>query len=307
MTEKNLNVYINTIKNLYYKRIKRTNNKEDLKELYKYVKDIIPSFYINKKTNIEYEYIIDEILKCERLFKEKYIIESNPIDIKKITNYNDLDLIVYETRDYISKKILPRTKYETIEELKKNFSFVNYCTDASSIIKKKCGKKDVKCKIIIIYPGYSKEEKLYNGYGLHAFNIIELNNDYYIVDITYRQFFEEKNNIFERVDILGLDGCKTGFFMLNDEIRKKVAKEILTKGYIRLTEESLKAYLDGFTMSYRNGLYYDKIGDFSFKNGYDIRTYGKFLSGEDNQINHEGRDVLGFQKKPSKVKKLYFN
>ena len=84
---------------------------------------------------------------------------------------------------------------------------------------------------------------------------------------------------------------------MNEE-RKKVANKVLTDGWIEWNNSNMKNYLDGFTMSYRNGLYYERTNDFSFKTKYKIEDYNRFINGKDNTINHEGRDNLGYQQIP---------
>lgn len=79
----------------------------------------------------------------------------------------------------------------------------------------------------------------------HNFAIIGSNGKMYMVDCAYRQFFSLSYNI--NSDELEQIDC--GMFMLADEKRKKVAQQILKKGYIELTQENLKLYLDGFVMA----------------------------------------------------------
>ena len=84
--------------------------------------------------------------------------------------------------------------------------------------------------------------------------------------------------------------------MVMDEERNKVSDELLKNGYIKLDEKSLKAYLDGFTMSYRNGLYYQ---DHDY-DGYSIDQYIEFLSEEKSMADYEDREGLGYLKRPIK-------
>lgn len=79
----------------------------------------------------------------------------------------------------------------------------------------------------------------------HSFAIVVSNKKMYIVDCAYRQFFSLSYNI----DSDELKQMDPGMFMLEDEKRKKVAQQILKQGYIELTEENLKLYLDGFVMA----------------------------------------------------------
>ena len=47
--------------------------------------------------------------------------------------------------------------------------------------------------------------------------------------------------------------------MMMDEARKRMAEEILVKGYVELTPENIKYYFDGFVFSGRNGFYYEQL------------------------------------------------
>ena len=59
-----------------------------------------------------------------------------------------------------------------------------------------------------------------------------------------------------------------------------------------------KYYLDGFAISFRNGLYYDETGDYSFTTPYTFDEYIDFLNGKDSQVKREGKLVLGYHEKP---------
>ena len=100
-----------------------------------------------------------------------------------------------------------------------------------------------------------------------------------------------------------MQGCLPGTFILMDKEREEVAKKLLRDGWIELDEKKLKTYLDAFAISYRNGIYYETTNDYSFTANYTIDDYIRFLKGEDNQINHEGKESLGHQKRPSKLLK----
>ena len=41
-----------------------------------------------------------------------------------------------------------------------------------------------------------------------------------------------------------------------------------------------------------------KTNDYSYETNYTPEDYINFLEKKDNQINHEGREVLGYQKRP---------
>ena len=85
--------------------------------------------------------------------------------------------------------------------------------------------------------------------------------------------------------------------MMLDENRKRVALELLEKGYIKLNENNFKDYLDGFTMSYLNGLYYSENG---FNINYSLDRYIDFLHGKSNMSKFEKEEHLGYLKRPIK-------
>lgn len=89
-----------------------------------------------------------------------------------------------------------------------------------------------------------KKLKINRNLG-HHFTIIELSGKNYLIDCTYRQFFSKTNNSPEK------EQHDCGMYMVADEERRKVAKQILKNGWIEATPENLKAYLDGFVMADR--------------------------------------------------------
>ncbi len=121
-----------------------------------------------------------------------------------------------------------------------------------------------------------------------------------------------QRNILSRIGLIGLSGCDPGIFMYMDPQRKKVAETLLKNGFIKVTKESLKCYLDGFTLSFRNINYYEKTNDYSFQTPYTFEDYLRFLKREDDQIKHEGKENLGYNfnassliiEEPSQVSKI---
>ena len=88
-----------------------------------------------------------------------------------------------------------------------------------------------------------------------------------------------------------MSGPNPGVYMSLDETKKKVALKILKDGYIILNNDNYKNYLDGFTLSYRNGYYYDLQSKIDYNVCYNIDDYTNFLFNSDNQAMHE--DILG--------------
>ena len=71
----------------------------------------------------------------------------------------------------------------------------------------------------------------------------------------------------------------------------------MTDGYIELEDEVFKTYLDAFTLSFRNGLYYEENKD-NIILPYSMKDYTRFLSGKDSQARHEKVKCLGRQERP---------
>lgn len=279
-------------------------NDEKIKQVYSFIKEISPYLYQNGHMKHAYTHLVNTILDFEyNLLPNEFIIFSEPLytkEQKEINLQSDpeqiLSSIVNETRRYLIEKFSRRNKENNINKM----DFANYCNIASKKVKELCDEKNIKCEKVIIHPGYSEEEYLYNGNCYHFINIVYINEKRYLIDCTYRQFFTLRGNMLERIGIVNLSGCKPGVFMLMTENRKKVADKILKDGWIELTDSVLKDYLDGFSLSFRNGLYYEQTNDFSFTTPYSASDYIRFLSGIDDQVNHEGNEVLGYQKKPLK-------
>lgn len=308
---KHINTYKEEFKN-YSEKIKQTQASPDtMTELYSFIKKITPIFYINNCLEPSYEYVRAAMTLCELQIPKKFIIESNPNfnlnnnpNIKNCTTTtNILNYIVCKTRQQLSiKHSFEETNPTNLDQL----DLVNDCIYSSSTVNTLCEHLNLKSYTLKIHQGYKEDAKLCNGNGFHMFNIIELNNQYHLIDCTYRQFFTLYKNHLDRIGIINTAGCKPGTFMIMNKERKQIATKILKDGWITLEENTLKHFLDGFTISFRNGLYYETTQDFSYTTPYTTEDYINFLQEKDNQINHEGKENLGFQKKPLKNWNLNF-
>ena len=295
--------YEMVINDRFYSEIVQNRNLACFDKLYEFLISISPSIYNYKKEkmNSSYKLIKQALKRIEKEFQEEYIISSSPI-IRE--SQNELDQIIEETRQYLYEENAyydeDKKSIVSYEQLMNTLSFVNQCGKASRKVKELCNKRGIKCRVVTIYPGYDKEAKLYGQTGFHSFNIAKYKGEYYIIDCTYRQFFSIAGNHFERVGIVDSSGCKSGFFATQDKTRKKQAEELIEKGYIKIQVETLKQYLDPFTLSYRNGIYYEKTEDYSFQTEYTNYDYEKFLLGKDSQTRYESREFLGYLKRPVK-------
>ena len=182
----------------------------------------------------------------------------------------------------------------------------NECKNTSYLISDICRALNIPNQVIKIPAAFNDEINLYNGSGYHYFVIARIDNQEFLIDCTYRQFFRADANNLHRMGIVGFCGCDPGIYMMLNKNRKNVALAILKNGWIKCTEENFKHYLDGFTLSFRNGLYYDWIGKVDYSVGYTADDYVEFLTGEDYITNYEPVEGLGEQETPLKNTHLKF-
>lgn len=277
-------------------------------EVYRFARSIAPIFFDTEDcldAREVYRSLIGEVKHIERFIPDShFIIASEPDFIyrsekPKKPNISDpealLNWIVYMARtEYAYTNFW--TKKTSIDGL----SFENECVDMSKIIAGICSENDIKCVIKRINPGFLETAILHNGANFHDICIVTINNMEYLVDCTYRQFFMLRYNSLERIGIPYLFGPKPGTFITLLDGRQALATTLLKRGWIPFTKDNIKHYFDGFALSFRNGLYYDETHDYSFTTNYSNADYINFLNGTDNQVKHEGEEVLKKQLTPSK-------
>lgn len=275
-------------------KIRIDNYQNVLSTLYKYIKSIT-DFYYDQGLIYIYDELKKRIITAEMQVQNEKIIDI-PIHFDLNDSYDGfIEFIVQNTRAYLIRK------HTSNDGQTRNINDINLsgdCELAAENIQYLCEQNHFEQKYLIIHPGYMEKANLYNGNGYHYANIVKYNNKYYLVDVTYSQFFYANQNNLNRIGIMKLSNCNVGTFALMNKTRKKVAISLLKNGYIELNEDTFKAYLDPFTISSRNGLYYENTNDFSYTTTYTVDDYIQFLKGKDNQINHEGRENLGYQKRP---------
>ncbi len=292
---------------LYANKLAKAKTKAEkiiiFKDLYQFAKnfsEFLGPSYANYKT---YIYMRKIIMTLEDTYLSNYFI-TNTLPNYPLNNY----LLTYRTNEYILHNIIFRTRCYLHKEIDINESFnnldlTNYCEKSCDYILNICQKMNIKATKIKINPGFSNEYQIYYGCGFHYFAVVEFHNHKYLLDPTYSQFFLLKRSIIDRIGIINLSGCDAGIFMYMQKRRKEIADKILKDGFILLDEDVLKHYLDGFAISYRNGLYYENTLDYSYTTNYTPQDYINFLKGLDSQITHEKISYLGYQRKPSKIVK----
>ena len=245
---------------------------------------------------------------------DTFIVESSPyfqfddpyLNSTRFNKMNDeekLDYIVWVARRETFIRL--RNYVKSIKTFNR-LDLTNECRNTSYLIDDICEQLGVDSKVIKIPAGFNDKINLYNGNGFHYFVIVNLNGNEYIVDCTYRQFFRGDTNNLDRLGVVGLGCCDPGAYMLMNDERKNVALAILKNGWIRCTDKSLKHYLDGFTLSFRNGLYYDWLGKVDYSVGYTVSDYLEFLNEDDFITNYEPIEGLGEQEEPLKNRNLSF-
>ena len=295
----------------YSEFVTKSNNINNLKQLYKTVKEVSNEFYLDGEICKIYNELKSIVLTTEKTFyNKKFLIkEKNLFDIADVPilskDSNELELLeylVYEGRKELLIDCYGINLLSNINGINlNNYTFVNQCPYSSKIVKDLCDDLNIESYIIEIQPGYTKKQYIFNGSRFHFANIIRLDNKYFLIDLTYKQFFDSAATLIEKIGLMNYLPPRLGVYMMMETQRKKLAESIINDGFIELTESTFKTYMDGFTISFRNGLYYENTNDYSYTTNYSTKDYENFLTGQDNQIKHEGRENLGYQKRPLKI------
>ncbi len=263
---------------------------------YDYIKNIY-----NNLNKDEYNSILFDLYSCESNMPELYICDCNTNFVlpNLLPNLNGLEKGEYLKQLSTVNRICAMKAYYFYKNKKcsyNNLDATNLCDDTTFFFKQYRDENNIKCERIKIEPGFDKKANLYDGRGFHYFNIITTINGKNIYDVTYKQFFKMKYNFLQRLGIVDFPLVNPGIYMMINDRRRKTAEELLKKGFIKYNEENLKNYLDGFALSYRNGLYYEQIGNTNYETNYTFNDYERFLFTDDSQVKHESLEVLGRQK-----------
>lgn len=280
----------------------------DLNYVYRTMKNAVATIGL-KNDSFLYESLRDRIYDCEELCESTFIVESDPdfdLNDYRFANKSILDIKKEELLDYIAwftrvrlyESHVDEAPGETIEFNKLHLT--NDCRLGSNIIKLLCDSLKIPCEVIKIPPAFTDEFMLYRGNGFHYFCLVTIDDVKYIFDTTYRQFFTLNSNNLNRLGVMGLTGCNPGVYMLMNDSRKNTALNILKKGYVVASNDNLKNYFDGFCLSYRNGLFYEWIGEVDYTTPYTVEEYFNFLSGEELLFDYEPIEFLGEQQEPLK-------
>ena len=285
------------------------DNYEELeKRLDEYIEQIIKASEMDKEMK-ERDSAIDEAMNnmyhflqtCPKSFyaqmgiqfkvcdAERYLIRDYlPINTKPIYDPKDSPkepekLVSGQDCEQMMKSIVHLTR----EELSKNHdletdSLEACCMNTTSEVKRICEEKNVD------YIELGVDRDLSQG-PFHIFNIVDLKTEngehkFYLVDCTYRQFFLRCCSNLERIPVTMNQnrGCSIGRYMMMTKERRKMAEELLTKGYVEATPQNLKTYFDAIIFSGRDGEFYKSHG-LDYKNPkdlipeYSLTDYAKML------------------------------
>ena len=188
-----------------------------------------------KMINIEQS---DRVNIQPKLTKNGFLIESTPYiaDDYSEEYYQDMSdeeritSIVQKERRFLMKKY---DLYQSHLGGECEFSTIRIMLDCKSK-----GFDDVS----FLVPMYYLDWKYNDG---HNCTIAQLNGKSYLIDCTYRQFFQNSDFLGRKKE------AYCGFHMLSDEKKKAVAEQLLKYGWIEATPENIKAYMDGFEMAQR--------------------------------------------------------
>ncbi len=289
----------------YKKRVFGLNNSEDIirysNEFYKGLKEIAAYYYPDEEVPFYYRNLVRDIFLFERFLPQDYLFSFQSHDFSKILDKpislkNEeaiLNYLVDQTRNFLFDKVsFDRTIFPY-----ESYDLQNQCVEAADFLTECSAKMGIESRRIIIYPCFQRNSGVMGG-NIHAFSLVKINESTYLVDCTYSQFFTIYRCNLNRIGVPLFAGCAPGTFMQYDSFYQEMAQNLLNRGWVKYDDKILKAYLDGFLLSYRNGLFYQRTKDFSFTTNYTALDYENFIYGKDNLFQHEKKEELGFQLKP---------
>lgn len=279
-----------------------------LREMYNTVK-VLSKDIKDRREAENFLYVTNMMYKIAECAPNEIILSWKPFDVKKTVTLKEgadaeaiLDYLVYRTRLflYMKKGSLSGEAFEQLD-------FTNSCKDAAFYVYDLAESLGIEAKVEILEPGYLLSSYLCGGGCKHACTIVYIDSVPYLIDCTYSQFFFQKRCLLDALGLISMPSPMPGTFMVMNESRRKVAETILERGWIQFSKENMKDYLDGFIIFYRNGLYYELTGDFSFTTSYTKEDYEKFLSWDDDQLAHEPEEAIGYQYRPLKDPRMKFD
>lgn len=213
--------------------------------------------------------------------KEKFIIESTPQrfniideDIKSVANHinNGIDDGLSMKEVKILLEWLVENARHDIENIIDESINTNSCKGFCGFAQLSTIMPVTNCNITVTA---NNTDKFSNSLIRHHFVTIilptkendKIVNKWYLIDPTYRQFFE-KNSCKGKNKL-----TSPGYFMLETNETLKLAKQLLKNGYIELTDDNLKMYSNGFICASghnKNNIDVEKLKDSILNNQENI-------------------------------------
>ncbi len=289
-----------------------------MNDLYKFMKNIAPE-YANKSgfVDADYRMFVNLLYKTEKCLPIQFILKNEPdfnftknfvkISPEVIKDKDEIEIveyIVHRVRSFMAASFCHDHDEANVDLGK--VDLLDCCAEASGKVYFVCCALGLYSRDATITPAFYDERNIYEKGNNHVFVAVQIGARQFVIDLTYSQFFQIKNNNYNRLGIPFLGGCAPGFYMTLNEERRAFAENLMRKGYFEVTKENVKLYFDGFAMSYRNGLYYEDMFPIIYQTDYEAEDYLKFIAKEDHQLNHEKRLYLGRQKKILKNPEMSF-
>lgn len=280
-----------------------------LKECYAYLKEASKDVVDSPVEAEMMAVITSQIYAFSQMLPPDSLIKPKPYDFNKEVKLKYgmdaegiLDFLVYQERCRLfnSAKSFGIRSFE-------DYDPIDDCRESALSVYNMAKRMGINAVVKMIEPGYLYDSPLCKGGCKHCVVVLQLLGIPYLIDATYLQFFMRKRCMLEALGAVYMPLPNPGTYMVMDEGRRKTAEKVLNDGWMMMTNENVKNYLDGFTMYYRNGLYYENTGDFSYMPEYDARTYFNFLDHRDSQARYEDYEGLGYQYRALKNPKMDFS
>lgn len=257
-----------------------------LRDLLSDLKKIALNYYGNGKFLEEYAQYVKKLYHYRLKMVPTYLCDVS-VEYQVVSKKDILNYLVFCFHQYVIEAF--EGKYKSVNQI----DFTNACVFGSCYIRDLCRELGIECEVKVIYPGYLEEARLFHGSGYHYFNIVTIETKKYLVDVTYKQFFKQSHGYEEEIGVPLMCAPLAGYFMLLTKERRKVASSLLKNGWIAMEGDVLKHYCDGFTLSFRNGFYYDYFDEVGYETGYSSDDYQLFLSKKGSQLDYEPLSCLG--------------
>lgn len=232
--------------------------------------------------------------KMEPVLKEFYdVIKINYTSINSLWEYNEYLSMIREFArvgisypfseeiSYEKSKGEPEQTLDTLVSLIRDkvcklddgtYSFYNRCAECQKTfndivgVNSRISNKSLDTQFSMGLPAFQ-----------HSFNLIKVDNRFFIVDMTFAQFCD----ISYTPDILGIPGIAAGnpgFYLMDSPAKVEFLKQLITKGYFEATEENMKMYLDAFVLANRNFEFYRNHASASTRStGISAKEYIKSI------------------------------